>query len=934
MRPRQGTHAATLALLAFAAAAAAREAPYHLVDNFSRPLPSSDRLACQPESEGAKVGLAACRVSYRLDRGRRAVLALPDPTAEAGAAAARRLPGAGALKLWVKGDGSGAELRLVVRHVTPFSDAEGRRRYRDHRDLLLRSGPLDFADWRELTFDASALPPDKLAWWSRLELHGSRRKDAPTSGTILLDDLRLYPDKRRPSATAAAGLIGPSPRPFGSRVALFLDVRSFTRTPATVRARVTMTDRNDNRIVDRDVGLRLPPFGSKEQALELEPKNLGAFLPPFTVACDVLSADLPDASMKVDSKLVMANCVALFDDFSDLFGHWFTAGFRATTSRGRQVWSNWTMGEAQRTNPWPQTSARIARVALGPDDAERGRFAMRLDFQGEAMVYRSLDRHLPGNPYRLALWVKGDGSGATLSALTLDYTDNADFWEGGWRRTRHGERTLCVLDFTGWRRVEAPLPGNGLGSNTPRGSTDAIDYPLELTGFRVRPAKDKPQGSVLLAAVAVHTQAPQAATLALHLAYDDPNHRYAPDRGAWLTVHNGWPGGDRRVRATWALLDRQGDEVAKGRAELHVPSGRSRAHRIGFPRDAAARQGPLRLRATAFAVDDASVSASRDIILAKPDSRAFVTGFEADRGYLGLKALGVESPPPAGQPAAHTSTDRAHGGKRSLALAWDKATRPTLYVAVDPPLPGVPVELSAWVFGDGSGALVYPVIGDSEGISHGAHDRQWDLFLARRDGAELQNVVRVDWKGWRELTFRLPPIPPSWREPLPVLGFEPSYPLGLHVAVDATDAASPRGTLYLDDVSVLTHLEPRERLTLALERPHEWNVVAPGGALRAVVANHDAAAPRKGTVSGGALDWRGRRVAGSDVELQLGPGERRRLVVARDLPRGSYAVRLRLTQGQQTLATLVDDLLVQGGAEFRIDRDSHRRAPQSVLVCR
>ena len=109
---------------------------------------------------------------------------------------------------------------------------------------------------------------------------------------------------------------------------------------------------------------------------------------------------------------------------------------------------------------------------------------------------------------------------------------------------------------------------------------------------------------------------------------------------------------------------------------------------------------------------------------------------------------------------AHTSTETgAQRASRSLLIEWDrdKACRGS-FISVDPALPGVPVDLSLWVYGDGSGVLFYPIIGDRKGINKGLPNTQWNLFLPRTDGP-LQNAVRVDWNGWRELKFRLPPVP-------------------------------------------------------------------------------------------------------------------------------------------------------------------------------
>ena len=934
--------AAALACAARTAAAAG----YHLIDNFTGRLIGRGNVATAVDSENAKAGLGAARLTYTLDAQHRgASLVLPSEGI--------RLPGPGQLKLWVKGNATNDEMQLTLLHAEAFVDDRGNRRLRNHRRVSLERTRLDFDDWRELTLDPGALPTGQVVWWDRIDFRGRRKEDEPCPPvSVLLDDLRFVPQHGGPPATLATCLIGPPARDFGGQVAVALDVRSFVKAPASVQARVTITDRNENLVADRDFRVDLAPAEAKELRLELAPKNLEAYLPPFDVACDIVSADLPQLSQKTEHKLVMANSTLLFDDMSDALAHWFTAGFHTEVDR-RTVrnWVGWTHGEAQRASPWAQTTAAIGRADIpnptgqdkpvDPTQGEQppGRFALRLGYTGQAFVYSARNRYLPGNAFRLGVWVKGNGTSDRLSVLILDYTDSADFWVGGWRRINDGELPLCTLDFTGWRYIEVPLPGNGLGSNVPRGSTPELNFPLEITAFRIQPPepprrprneKTPPEpppaarGPVLLGPIVVHTQQLASGTLALHVGCDDPEHRYRPGLGAWLTVQNASPVRTRQVRVAWTLLDRSGEAIANGATTLELPPHQARTHRIdlaGQAPDAASRLGPFRLEVNAVDANDAGVAATQALAIAKPDSKALFADFEADRGYLGLKAYTFANAPPVGHAAARTASAQAHSGKRSLALAWDRTTlpparhgqpppRPLTIASIDPALPGVPVELSLWVHGDGSGALFYPLIGDTQGVSHGGHGRTFDLFLTRTAGGPLQNAVRVDWKGWRKLEFRLPVVPSDWHKPLPVLGFEPSYPLGLHLAVDGTGSEAERGTIYVDDVVVGTHLKPGERLVIRPQRGSETNAVAPGSPVSLVVVNRDAATPRAATLRAAVVDWRGSRVAAIEEALKLRPGERREFIVAKGLPVGAYALEAQLTAGEQELAALHDEIIV------------------------
>ena len=894
-------------LLAAALAAPALAAPHRLVENFTSALPSNGEVQCQADFENAKVGLACGRISYKVHpQHRRAWLELGQERV--------RVAAPGLLDLWVKGDASGNELQICLQHAEVSQDDQGNRRLSGHQDLWLPRVKLDFTDWRQIAFDARQIPQGRSIWWNRLVVYAPQGDKARLEGTLLLDDFRVTPSAGQPAGTVAIGLIGPQTRDFSADVALFLDARNFTRTAAKVRARVIMTDRNENPVVDRDFQFEIAVGEQTERKLQLAPDKLETYLPPFGIDCDVVS-DVPELTAHTSLKMVMANARVLFDDLSDVYGRWFTAG-SASDSRD---WMGWLQGEGPRYSPLLQTSARISRVTLpGGQPAGEGkgppcRCAMQVDFTGEAAVFSSRMRYMPGNPFQFGVWVKGDGSGARLSTLVLDYTDNADFWPGGWRRIGNGKLPLCSLDFTDWRYVEVALPGNGIGANTPRGSTHALDYPLELTCFIIEPVKDKPSGSILLGPMLVTTQQSVTEGLAVHIGYDDPERRYAPERNAWVTIQNSSRTGKRQVDVNWTLLDRSDEVIAKGRFDLPLAAGEVQTRDVKLSEHAneiTGKAAPLRLQVVATDSADVTVTTRRELILARPDSVALVSDFESDRGYLGLKAWGISNAPPAGRDAARTSTDQARSGKRSLALSWDKQKRRALFVSVDPALPGVPTELSLWLHGDGSGVMFYPLIGDQYGVSHGAPNAQWDMFLPRVEGGQLQNAVRVDWKGWRELRFLLPVIPPAWNQELPVLGFEPSYPLGVHLAVDASSGEGESGILYVDDIAVRTHLKPEQRMTIDLRREGKSDVVAPGSRIEVVASNCDAQAPRKAHLSGGVFDWRGRRVSGIDSAVDLASGERKTLTVASGLKTGAYSIRLDLTDAGRTLGRMREDLLV------------------------
>ena len=84
-----------------------------------------------------------------------------------------------------------------------------------------------------------------------------RNKLPQSAGTFVLDDMRLYPaaGAALPTAAVSATLLGPAVRDFTNDFPVALDVRNFTATAAKVKVRLSMTDRNQNPVADRDFDL-------------------------------------------------------------------------------------------------------------------------------------------------------------------------------------------------------------------------------------------------------------------------------------------------------------------------------------------------------------------------------------------------------------------------------------------------------------------------------------------------------------------------------------------------------------------------------------------------------------------------------------------------------------------------------------------------------
>ena len=874
---------ALVLLVALTASAAAQ--PHQLVENFSALVPGSAGLRAESNTTDPKVGLASLRLHYSFAPPNRPVgIDFGDDR--------RQLAGGGTAKVWVKGDKSGNDLEIGFREGALRTEADGRQVFVARRDFSPPRVKLDFEGWKEVDFQVPAAAEGNSPWFQRIVVHPVGKEPKP--GTIELYDLRLYPAAAPPNGQASIGWIGSDVREFGEPLELFLDARNFTKAPAQVRGRIQLTDRNENMVATREFTLDLAAGGQKEVRWDLAPENLAAFLPPFKVSGDVLSPELPELSARIDSQLVVGNSRYLFDDMGDAAARWFTAGIPKPVRENLRGWIAWTHGEAQRASPLVQTSARISRADVVPANGKPpSKHALQIDYAGDAAVYTGAQRYLPGNAYRAGFWVNGDGSRSRLFALFLDFTDGADFWEGGWLRLYEGERELATLDFTDWRYVEVSLPGRGRGPTTPEGSTREIDFPLELTALRIETAEPEQKGSIHIGPIEVYTQQPLANALAVHIAYDQPAHQWQPQANATATVQNSSLHAARKAKVQWTLLDRGGQAIGSGQAALDLAIGEAKSVSLplaGLAATAQEKLAPYTLQVTAFDQDDGSVSTIREMVLTRADSRMVVADFEADRGYLGLKGRDIENAPAVGASAARTSTAQAHGGKRSLDIEWNKSNLARRFVSIDPPLLGVPIDLSVWVHGDGSGVLFYPVVGDRVGIAKGLPNGQWNLFLPRTEG-DLQNAVRVDWQGWREVRFTLPPPAPNWSGAARPLAFTPNYPLGIHFAVDARTATTESGRLFVYDLAVTTQLPPEGRITLGLDRPDESNFQSPAVPLTVTLSNLGLGQPRTVAISGGLFDWRGDRVAGIEREIELAAGARETIELAKDFPEGFYVVK-------------------------------------------
>lgn len=125
-----------------------------------------------------------------------------------------------------------------------------------------------------------------------------------------------------------------------------------------------------------------------------------------------------------------------------------TAGGKTVTLPVNVAGHITTLADMEGENPFTSTDAAQASLETTLNNVRTGLQSLRVDYTAEPGVSARLEGDLAigqGERY-LGLWVLGDGSGASLSALV---------------KTEGGEETalpVTALDFTGWKHVLIALP--------------------------------------------------------------------------------------------------------------------------------------------------------------------------------------------------------------------------------------------------------------------------------------------------------------------------------------------------------------------------------------------------------------------------------------------------------------------------------------------
>ena len=848
---RRAAFAAALAMALWAAAPA--RAGQYLLENFTQAAPTSVHgpVVLRSHQAKPKFGLGCLAIEYDLSDAGRA-----DITFDV------RGPGPGTVKFWVKGDGSGNTLGVSWAIFTP--DKNGRPR--DRRGFGANV-VLDFTDWRQFTTRSPNVPGANL----RLRLTSLRILRGPKAktrrGTVLLDEMTV---EQTPKAFPGSVLLATTRRLASpaERVRLYLDVRNDSDNSASCALQARLTDSKGNHISEIRRQWDAPAHSAKEVELAFA-AALEGYVPPLAVHCNFVSAALGQ-EIAIARKAPMTTAREVVEDFSQVTDLW----------RGGEN----TLGEylRQNTQPvlWHDEGTRLRRLT---DKHPFGPYALEWQYtlvRGRDDIFWA--QFLSGDPVRMSVWVWGDGSGNRLKATTREWNPPAF----GHDKTRGYQHDVCTLSFTGWRQFTFDLPAKRLGSIDPIGAHRKIDYPYELIGFHLatRGAGAPTKGTIRLGAITLDNQGPGSKAIGVRIADKLDDGLYRPGAAAVnVLAYNYHTSRPRKARLTTRLRDRDGKDLFTRSLNVSLAPTTHQATSLDLPA-VKPGAGPLMLLVNLRDIEDPQAVASAAKVLSLPNA-VKTWRFDTRRTYTTHFADIVAAPADVLADVAKEVAGpvvEASAGRKAVPLAWARRKNQPVAVSaimIDPALPGLPTRISVDVFGDGSGVRLYPIFAGKGGEPK-------DSFVNRM--ITLTDVRRIDFRGWRRLTFRAPVVHPYWRDDH-FRRHRPIYPLNLFLVAAADAETTPAaGKLLLDDLQVQTQLPPARGLRISPIFKDRSDFLSPGDPVAVAVENWSLS-PRKVEVRVRLEAPDGTPLARVARTLSLQPGADAHVdVLPKGLPRGAY----------------------------------------------
>jgi len=855
--------AAAVAALAVASFRCAAGGEY-LLDNFTEALGlrADDKAVTRTDRENVKFGLACMALDYNL--------AAAD-SVDVGFNLRGREQGT--VSVWVKGDASGNTARLQWR-LYKLND---RGELQDIGHDFVCEVKLDFPDWRKFSAaPAPEAPADGLVRFILVQIVKAPQA-AKTAGTICLDEMTV--DSRLSKLAGEARMAAPKRLPDSrAKVTVALDVRNYSmeeRAACNLQAR--LLDSKGNRIAEMTKQWTVPAGASQEAAFPFDAK-LDDYVPPLELECDFVAASI-NATITLNRRIPMPTARGVLEDFSRVTDLWRGAA---------TVLERYTDGvhPVQSVQPMlsPDSDTVVTRVL---SDQPFGRFALEWKYamssDRDDIFYAQF---MPGSPISMSVWVKGDGSGNRLFAGTRDWGRRV---RGGNSQSEYFLHDLGLLTFTDWKQITFDLPGTGVGLHGPTGGTwGTADYPLELVGFSIRKSGDKAPaaGTIRIGSITIANQGSSSEALAVTLAAkeDDGLYRAGAD-AALATVCNTHLTRPRSVRLDWVLRGRDGKELAKGSHDLQLNAAAQQQVPVGLP-ELPGIGGPLTLAATLTDKDDPTAVATAQRTLSLPNAMKAWT-FDESRQYCTNIYAFISAP---GQVLAEVPGSalgplpEPGSGRKCAVLNWArKADQPVALapIMIEPALPGFPTRISVDVFGDGSGVSFYPLFCDQDLESDDSYCSQT---------AVVPGSVRIDFAGWRRLSFRAPVVHEFWDADKRFRRHHINYPLNLYLmAVADAQTKGANGKLLLDDLQVETQLAPAEMLKADIAMEDQSDFLPPGKPIRARLTNHALAGSRPVKLDARIAWPDGTPAAQVQRQVDLPAGKETPVDIAdKGLPRGAY----------------------------------------------
>ena len=202
----------------------------------------------------------------------------------------------------------------------------------------------------------------------------------------------------------------------------------------------------------------------------------------------------------------------------------------------------------------------------------------------------------------------------------------------------------------------------------------------------------------------------------------------------------------------------------------------------------------------------------------------------------------------------------AHEGKRCLALTYDfTGTDGAGFIyaqaLANALLPGTPTAATIWVKGDGSGRNLNA------------------RYVDEKDETFQTHLCALDFTDWRQFRFPLTGANGnSWGGSAP--NGKPKPPLRLaSLIVDKSNEKQPlRGTVYLDDVQVISDVPESEGLQLRLTHSYAESLVSRPQAELVLQVNNLVGLEGHATLRWHVADYAGRSAGGGKLEVPLAKG--------------------------------------------------------------